>query len=206
MKNRIVTHYYIKESKTDDKDLTPIYLRITINGTRAEISANRRVSISDWDKVTERVFGRSEQARTINAALTSLQNKVDKGFLILDDNDGWLKAKDLIDELRGRKADKVTLLEAFKHHLSEMKKLIGTDYAPKTVVRYEVVLRSLEEYLERIYFLKDIKLIDLDARFLESYNTFLKGSKGLHHNTVVKNIKIIKRVIHISMINSYSMR
>lgn len=203
MKNRIVTHYYLKESKTNDKDQAPIYLRITINGTRAEISANRRTSESEWDRVTERVSGRSEQARTINAALTTLQNQVDKCFLKLDGNGDWLKAKDLIEELRGRKPDNVTLMEAFKHHLSEMKKLIGTDYAPRTVIRYEVVLRSLEEFLERIYFTTDVKLIDLDARFLESYNTFLKGSKGLHHNTVVKNIKIIKRVIHISMINRW---
>jgi hypothetical protein len=56
MKNRIVTHFYLKESKTNEKDLAPIYLRITINGTRAEISANRRVSIGDWVKVSERVL------------------------------------------------------------------------------------------------------------------------------------------------------
>ena len=115
----------------------------------------------------------------------------------------WLKAKDLIDELRGRKADNVTLMDAFRHHLAEMRKLIGTDYTERTVLRYEVVLHSLEEYLGKIYFVTDIRLRDLDARFMESYNTFLKGSKGLQHNTVVKNIKIIKRVIHISIINKW---
>ena len=31
MKNKIVTHFYVKEARKDSKGLAPIYLRITIN-------------------------------------------------------------------------------------------------------------------------------------------------------------------------------
>jgi hypothetical protein len=44
MKNKIVTHFYVKESWKNKKGEAPIYLIITINGERAEISTNRRVS------------------------------------------------------------------------------------------------------------------------------------------------------------------
>ena len=60
MKNKIVTHFYVKESKKDSNGEAPIYLRITINGERAEISANRKISPDMWDKSAERVAGRSE--------------------------------------------------------------------------------------------------------------------------------------------------
>jgi hypothetical protein len=43
MKNKIVNHFYVKEEKKDDCGEAPIYLRITLNGERAEISTNRRV-------------------------------------------------------------------------------------------------------------------------------------------------------------------
>ena len=32
MKNKIVTHFYVKESSKDKKGEAPIYLRITVNG------------------------------------------------------------------------------------------------------------------------------------------------------------------------------
>jgi len=44
MKNKIVTNFYVKESKKDRRGMAPIYLRITINGERAEISTDRRVN------------------------------------------------------------------------------------------------------------------------------------------------------------------
>lgn len=40
MKNKIVTHFYVREEKKDKKGEVPIYLRITINGERASISTD----------------------------------------------------------------------------------------------------------------------------------------------------------------------
>ena len=69
MKNKIVTHFYVREEKKDKKGEVPIYLRITINGERASISTDRRVNPELWDKTTEKVAGRSEPARVINTSL-----------------------------------------------------------------------------------------------------------------------------------------
>ena len=80
MKNKIVTHFYVKEEKKDNNGEAPIYLRITVNGERAEISTNRRVDPELWDKAAERVAGRSEPARVINTSLNNLVSKVEKYF------------------------------------------------------------------------------------------------------------------------------
>ena len=60
MKNKIVTHFYVREKKKDKKGEAPIYLRITVNGERAEISTNRRVNPEIWDKASEKVDGGRE--------------------------------------------------------------------------------------------------------------------------------------------------
>jgi len=39
MKNKIITHFYVKEARKDSKVEAPIYLRITVNGERTEISS-----------------------------------------------------------------------------------------------------------------------------------------------------------------------
>jgi hypothetical protein len=58
IKNKIVTHFYVKAIKIDSNGEAPIFLRITVIGVRAEISANRRVSTDLWDKSAKRVVGR----------------------------------------------------------------------------------------------------------------------------------------------------
>jgi hypothetical protein len=49
IKNKIITHFYVKKEKKDNKREVPIYLRITVNGERAEITTNRRVNPEIWD-------------------------------------------------------------------------------------------------------------------------------------------------------------
>ena len=87
MKNKIVNHFYVKESKKDSNEEAPIYLRITVNGERAEISTNRRINPANWDKASERVAGRSESARIINSTLNNILGKVEKQFSGLDAQD-----------------------------------------------------------------------------------------------------------------------
>jgi hypothetical protein len=86
MKNKIVKHFYVKEARKDSKGLVPIYLRITVNGERAEISTDRKINPGNWDKVAERVTGRSEPARIVNVALDTLVGKVERYFSNLDLN------------------------------------------------------------------------------------------------------------------------
>jgi hypothetical protein len=65
MKNKIVKHFYVQETKKNNKDEAPIYLIITVNGQRSEISTDRRINPDKWDKTAERASGRSESARII---------------------------------------------------------------------------------------------------------------------------------------------
>jgi hypothetical protein len=84
MKNKIVKHFYVKEARIDRKGEAPIFLRITVNGERAEISTDRRVNPNSWDKAAERVAGGTEPARVINVALDTLVGKAKKYFSNLD--------------------------------------------------------------------------------------------------------------------------
>ena len=43
MKNKITSHFYVKEARKDRIGEAPIYLRITVNGERAEISTDRKI-------------------------------------------------------------------------------------------------------------------------------------------------------------------
>ena len=50
MKNKIVIHFYVKETKKDRRGEAPIYLIINVNGERAEITTDKRINPDLWDK------------------------------------------------------------------------------------------------------------------------------------------------------------
>lgn len=196
MKNKIVTHFYVKEEKKDNNGEAPIYLRITVNGERAEISTNRRINPVNWDKAAEKVTGKSEGARTINAVLATLMGKVEKYFSNLEVKDELFSVHQIISELNGKSQNQMTLIKSYDFHILKIKELVGIDYAPNTVKRYSSSLNSLKAFMLKKYFKTDVRLNELDNFFIESYYAYLKADKGLQQNSAAKDIKNLQRVIN----------
>ena len=117
MKNKIVTHFYVKESWKDKNGEAPIYLRITVNGERSEISTNRKVNPELWHKASQRVSGRTEPTRIINTALNNLVSKIEKYFSNLDIKDEMISVHQIIAELKGKSHNQMTLIKSYEHYL-----------------------------------------------------------------------------------------
>lgn len=76
MNAKISVLFYAKKSKTKSNLRVPIYLRITVNGKRAEFSTGKDVEISKWSSAQNRLKGNSEEARAINKYLDILKSNV----------------------------------------------------------------------------------------------------------------------------------
>jgi len=68
--------FYLKKSKASASGTLPIYLRITIDGKRTEISTKRTIEIKKWSVEANKAIGRTEDIRELNAYLDSLVSKV----------------------------------------------------------------------------------------------------------------------------------
>ena len=75
MKHKMSILFYVKSSKTAKNGLLPIYQRITINGTRIELSTSKFVERSKWNLAAGKIKGNSEEARLINSYLDILKSK-----------------------------------------------------------------------------------------------------------------------------------
>lgn len=199
----MTTHFYLRESKKNSKGLAPIFLRVTVNGQRAEISTNKFVQPENWDKSSDRARGNSEEARTINTSLIGLKAKADKCFLRLDTTDDKISVRNVINELTGKSKQHFTLLEAYNSNIERMKKLKGIEYTGSTIQRHCSALESLKHFLNEAYRVDDIRLSDLNLRFADAYVTYLKTTKEMQHNTVVRNYKCLRRVINTAIMNSW---
>ncbi len=76
MKHKMSILFYVKSSKASKNGLYPIYQRITINGTRIELSTSKFVEKTKWNTAAGKIKGNSEEARLINSYLDILNAKV----------------------------------------------------------------------------------------------------------------------------------
>jgi site-specific recombinase XerD len=191
MKNRLITRFFLKRSI--------IYLRLTINGARADMSTNHRINPDVWSKSLQRVKGKNETAYLVNVSLNTLLGKVIKLFNDMDMKDEVVAVHKIIDRLKGKDELQITLFKAYEFHIASISELVGIDYTATTIKRYKSSLNSLKRYRDNL----DIKLKDLDYNFIIGYHTYIKSIEGLKHNSAAKNIKNLYGVIHTSIKNKW---
>jgi hypothetical protein len=76
METRMTVLFYGKKTRVESDKLLSIYLRVTINGERFEVSAQRYIEPGRWSQEAGKAKGNSEEARSLNAHLDTLRNRV----------------------------------------------------------------------------------------------------------------------------------
>lgn len=143
--------FTLKRSKEDKAGEVPIYLRMTVNGKRAEISTNRKVEVSKWDSDTQRAKGRSESARILNDYLDGLQNRVNRDFNSLSEKGEEITASGLRGSLIGKNVKKYFLVQVFEMSNALIKQEEGQKYVRSTIDQYTTTLVRLKLFLNQEY-------------------------------------------------------
>ena len=72
-------------------------------------------------------------------------------------------------------SDRHTLMEVFRAHNEKCRALIGINFAPDTVLRYETCLRLIEEFMRNTYKKEDCYLEEVTKQFVEEFESLLSG-------------------------------
>lgn len=70
--------FYIRNDKLRSDGKAPIYLRITVNGKRAEYAIKRFVDPKKWNNDAMAVRGTKEETKNLNAYLDVIRNNIYK--------------------------------------------------------------------------------------------------------------------------------
>ena len=195
--------FYLKKSKVDQQGNAPIYLRITIDGQRAELSAKRDAHISKWNSQSQRVDGRTENIRELNSYLEVLLSDVYKKHKELIQEEVAITADSLKNRILGVEAKERTLLALFTHHNKRVEKLVGQEFAAGTLERYKTVKKHLEEFLKAEYKIPDIPLRKINHQLIIDFEYYLKTTRNCGHNSTQKYIKNFKKIVRLAMANGW---
>lgn len=199
MKYDLSILFYLKKSQEDKKGLIPIYLRVTVNGVRTEVSVNRKIEFLKWDSRYQRAKGRSEEVRALNNHLDNLENHVKHDFNSLYERDVEITSEILRDMLIGKHQKSYSLVAVFETNNKLIELEEGQKYSRSTIDQYKTTLERVKLFLKQEYNCDEIELSKLNVLFIRRFEIFLKTEYTIAHNTIMKHLKQLKKVIHFCM-------
>jgi site-specific recombinase XerD len=188
--------FYLKKPKNYLKGSLPIYLRLTVDGKRAEMATKRLCEDPQkWSAAAGRMTGSREAVKTLNAHLDILQSKVYEAFKDLLQAGEAVTAEAIKNKLQGVCARPKMILEVFRFHNEQVKTLIGNGFAPLTYKRYETALQHTREFIQWKYRVSDMEIIKLSFEFITEFEFYLRSIRKCGHNTTVKYLTNFKKVV-----------
>tara|TARA_R110002050_G_scaffold238454_1_gene374516 strand:+ start:504 stop:1754 length:1251 start_codon:yes stop_codon:yes gene_type:complete len=203
MQNLFSFIFYIKRSKADKNGKANIYLRITVNGKRAELSISRKVEVNKWSTSSGKMKGSSAEAQQLNKYIDSITNRIYKIHHRLTEENKLITAATIRNVYQGKDENKKMILEIFENHNLQMEKLIGKDYALGTSERYKTAKKHLSHYILHEYKVEDIPVTEINNKFIKGFEYYLKTVRDCAHNTTIKYLTNFKKIVRIAYANDW---
>ena len=192
--------FWVYTQRADKNNESNIYVRITVNQKKVNLSINQKAKISLWDSRRQRIKGNSSQARTINLYLDQVKSEIVQCYRDLASENKVLSAKLVKARFLGEDKRIRSLKDIFKYHNDKM----GVKLAPKTLCHYETSQKYILEYVLSEYKNDDVFLQDLDYQFILGLESFLRSYQPKHYqgkignNAVMKHIQRLRRMVTLA--------
>ncbi len=193
-----IVFHIIKSKKRKDKNV-PVYLRITVDGVRTEFSIKRFIDPDRWNSSAGKAKGTNDDSKELNDYIEVIQKKIKKAHKELIDEEKTITGPAIISRYTGKDTKAHTLVSTFNYFIKKIKARVGKDYATGTVTRYETTLSHIENFLKEYYSSDDILLKKLDFAFASNLEQYFKVTRTCNHNTTMKYIKNVKKIVHFAM-------
>lgn len=194
---------FLKKNKGTKSDEALIFLRITLNGQRAEFSTGRRCLPSQWNASGSKMIGATNEVRAFNMYLDTIQSKIYEAHRQLMQAGETITAESLKNKYQGKIDRPRMIMEIFQDHNDRMKALVGQEYAKLTHVRYNTSLNHTLDFIKWKYKIIDIDIKKIDHAFITDYEYFLRTVKKCNNNTAVKYLKNFNKIINNCIKNGW---
>ncbi|MGN6646953.1 MAG: Arm DNA-binding domain-containing protein, partial [Cytophaga sp.] len=108
--------FYLKKPKGYVSGPAPIYLRITVDGLRAEMSVGRECPPEKWNSQAGIASGSKEDTKALNAYLNILQGKIHQNHALLLAAGEPVTAEVLKNKVSGKTERGRSLVKIFQDH------------------------------------------------------------------------------------------
>ena len=192
--------FYIRRDKTNKKGEAPVFMRLTINGERADASIKRFIEPHAWNSAKGKANEKCRGGKDLNLYLDAISANILRIQRDFELDKKEVSAQIILNRYLGKEqSDRHTLMEVFRAHNEKCRALSGISLAPGTVIRYETSLRLTEAFLRTTYKKEDCYLDEITHQFVEDYDFYLRTVRRCCHNTTTKYLLNFKKIIRIAL-------
>lgn len=195
--SKLKTRIIARKCKSSN-ELCILYIRVLIHGKSTELSTQLTVEKSQWNRMAQRVIGRSESSISVNQALESNISAINRHAHELILKNIPLSIDNLKKSLVGDLEDHKTVLEAFKYHNDRAANLVNDRYVPATVQKYRHLANNMEAFLESSKHGKSYQLQQINLGFINQFDDYLRMKLNYSNNTATKAIHSFKTVFNLA--------
>ncbi len=196
--------FWLNKAKMNKQGLIPIWIRITVDGKRAECSTQKQIHPKFWDAENNKVIDKFSESRSINDYLTLVKADILKHYNILLSTKDVVTADDVKNSYKGVKEIKKTFLQLFKQYnqqLTERKEI--EDLSEGRHKRFEILYGKCEAFIKYKFKRSDIILEELKLNFIVEFEHYLRTVDKIGHNTSMKYAKDLKQVMKYGAMLEY---
>ncbi len=200
--------FQLKLSKKLANGHAPIYLRITIDKERVEVATKRQVDPEKWNGTAQKVTGSSDDVKSLNSHLKTLEWHAYDVYRDMLEKNILITAQSFKNQLTGageRLACRM-LVPIFQDHNRQLEALVGSEYAPATLTRYETTLKHTIAFLKWKYAVTDMNIEQLNHEFVTAFEFYLRSVRNCNNNSAVKYVKNLRKIINICVANNWLTR
>ncbi len=196
--------FYLKKGRNSKPSSLPIYVRVTINGQRAEWSVQRTCEPAKWNQQAGRVLGNHEKAKILNQFLDAIQgniHEIQKEYTLRNER---ITAEQVRARMLHQSEEKKhSLVEVYQYHNDQFEKLVGAEFSYGTYKKFKSALTSLKAFLQWKFKKDDVYLTEVNNKFITDYEFYLKTIQKLQHNSAMGVIKKLKKIIRQCVANDW---
>ena len=173
-----------------------IYIRVTLNGKRVNISLKKKINISTWDEKLQRASGTDKDSRILNLYLNEVQSKVYRIYEDFKRDEVPFTSQMVKAKFLGEDKTRFSFQNLVDYYNEKMQHKLHRN----TMGQYKTSQRYMMEYILKEYKLTDIPLFNLEYGFIVGFEDFLRsyvpksGQSKIGNNTAMKHIKRLRRM------------
>ncbi len=203
MKAKITLHFYLRSKKAVTAGSLPLYIRLTVDGSRLEFSSKIFIEKLKWSDDISKMKGNSEEARSINNYLDTIKSKIIEIQMSLSHKNEPLTIENFKKRLFGHEDRERTIVPIYRDHNNRIESLLGNGYALGTLERFRISLKHLEEFLFWKIGKRDIAIERVDFAMITDFEFYLRAIKSCSNNTSVKYVRNFRKIIKICLSNDW---
>ncbi|KAA8485601.1 site-specific recombinase XerD [Arcticibacter tournemirensis] len=193
--------FYLRKYKATNDGKTPIYARITVNGSRIDLSVKRTIDPDNWNANKGMARGSREEVVKLNKYLEQYRSGIVESYQELLLQKKLITAELVKEKFTGEDQAEFTLCKLMEYHNAEQSQVLEQG----TMKNYYTTQKYIKEFIAERFKTSDKYLSELSYKFITDFEYFLrnrkpeKGQKPLNNNGLMKHIERFCKMVNLAV-------